>query len=717
MIGMTHFLWEMPLKKNIALGGLVIACFMPIFWRVAARGASEPIGLLSDLALGLLVLALCLLGPWWARIPLVLLWGAAQLCGHELLAAMQRMPVWQDLHYLVDRDFMARTTAGLNFSSPVTTALLALSMVLACLPRVRFPKKWLASLGVLAVLLLVAQGFCAARYDRQSVQARYNPLHWLALDGLSPILRPASQLADIELPPGLNTLDLDAPPLISLPGKAKNVLIVVLEGIPGLYHPEIRAAMAKDLPADITMHRLDAAAKQAMLVPDLTAHSHQTIRGLYAILCGDYSKLSWDTPKGFELASNPVRAADCLPAVMGRAGWSTHFLQAAGLGFMGKDRVMPRMGFQQVHGSEWFTDPNPYPFEWGAVDSAFFAGARRYIAELQRADSPWMLTLLTVGTHQPYGVPDGIEKDYPSRKHAVVDLLDQAVADFITKLRQDGVLENTLVVLLSDESHGSAGGDWICSWGLGMVLAPETLPRLKKGGYGLVDVEASVLDYCGITPPRSIIGRSLFRDYAAPREMIAFTASRLRVHTADNKRYECTADDRCLVGVADSLLGPPPEGFESAEQDAGPRLRAMAKVLDSKLHLGSSRTRVLKFANGEQRLLPEKITNEWSDNLAGAQYLDFPAQSTVEVSIRYTMLSAPPEGVRLKLLAKEWEATQTIPEIPEFPVAAAGEEQSVRFSFANPRDRQAFSFHLLGEGKDVEIRLDQFDVAIVKSKG
>ena len=69
------------------------------------------------------------------------------------------------------------------------------------------------------------------------------------------------------------------------------MLIIVMEGIPGLYHPEIRNSMgvaAADAP--ITMEQLAASAPDAMLIPDFTVHSHQTIRGLYAILCGDFSK-------------------------------------------------------------------------------------------------------------------------------------------------------------------------------------------------------------------------------------------------------------------------------------------------------------------------------------------------------------------------------------------------------------------------------------------
>lgn len=139
-----------------------------------------------------------------------------------------------------------------------------------------------------------------------------------------------------------------------------------------------------------------------------------------------------------------------------------------------------------------------------------------------------MLTLLTVGTRQPDAVSDDTAAGYPDRLTATVDLLDRAVAQFIEDLRQDGVLDDTLVVVASDESHGSEKGDWIGSWGLGPVLAPESgpLPGLNEGTYGLVAVQASILDYLGQPIPPTVIGRSLFRDYPWLRSVYSLSACR-----------------------------------------------------------------------------------------------------------------------------------------------------------------------------------------------
>ncbi len=696
---------------SLSLGALTMT---PLIWRLAHKGGGEFIGLLSDGGMGLLLLVLLLWSPRWLRIILAVVWAGFIIGANELVAAMNRLPAWQDLHYLANADFVKNSTASLNLSSPLLVWTMALATLLLCaLPLTRPPWRYALPGLTAGIALLLCHNHLSLLHDDQSVVARHNALHWFIIDALlTPPPFTAKDLADFHLPRGLDRVDLDGTPLLANKGMAKNVLIITLEGIPGLYYPEISKAMGVDS-STVSMARLATSTREAMLVPDFTAHSHQTIRGLYALLCGDFSKLSWDTPKAVELTGNPERAKECLPAQMAEQGWDTHYLQGAGLSFMGKDRFMPLIGFQEVHGNEWFTEANPYPFEWGVIDAVFFRGAREYIATLQNKHHPWLLTLLTVGTHQPYAVPDQVAANYPDRRAATVDLLDQAVAQFIDGLRQDGVLKDTLVIVTSDESHGSELAEWVSSWGLEVVLAPEAgqLPRLKQGGYGMVDTEVSILDYLGLPIPSPLVGRSLFRDYATPREMVSYTTSKRRWHTADNLRYECSDDGRCRVGKADSLLGPPPAEFLRDKQGRRNPIFLIAAALDHKL-LPKQGQRVLRFAGGEIRHLPEQIKNEWSDNLVGAQYLDFPAHSRVRVSIRVKVLQAPAEGVQLRLLLKQWEGTINSIKHAGFPLLHAQEAGKLEFAFDNPEARQAFSFHLLGEGKGATVQLEAFDVTI-----
>lgn len=143
-----------------------------------------------------------------------------------------------------------------------------------------------------------------------------------------------------------------------------------------------------------------------------------------------------------------------------------------------------------------------------------------------------MLTLLTVGTHQPYSAPEQYLQRYDTPKQAAVAYLDDAIGAFLDSLERQGVLKDTLVVVTSDESHGIDGVRLASSWGFNLTLAPEQaeLPRVKRGTYGHIDLAASLLDYFALPIPDALGGRSLYRNYDSGREMIAYTNGMLRYH-------------------------------------------------------------------------------------------------------------------------------------------------------------------------------------------
>lgn len=695
---------------------LVVPFLLPAFWRLLSKGMSEPVGLSSDLGVGVALFALVWIGPRWLRAILLLLWALFQSMSAELFAAVGRFPSWQDMQYLVDPKFVEGSAAGLHLAEPVYVMMLLGSAVLAVFLPLKRSGWRPATAAVLVGAGLLLQANYSASHVNQSVAARYNPLHWFMADAIfRQEFSPDGSLSPNDLPESLRALDLSGKSLLG-DNRVKNVLIVTLEGVSGIYNPEIRKRMGvADGP--FQMLKLEEATREAMLIPDFVTHSHQTIRGLYAIHCGDISKLSYDTPKGMELQLNAARAAECLPAQLADGGWETHYLQGAPLQFMNKDTVMPAMGFQQVHGLEWFGDRKEKNFVWGTTDPDFFVGAAKYVRRLQKQEKPWLLSLLTVATHQPFDAPEELVKKYGDRKIAAVARLDEAVGEFLHGLKKDGILDSTLVLVTSDESHGYVGADWYSSWGSMMVLAPgeSGLPRIKEGTFGLMDIEASILDYLDQPMPASIIGRSFFREYTTSREIASYTSGKVRWQTVDNRLFECSVDGICHVSDEAKILAPNRNGAQLDDKGSAARIFGLASLLDNKLIEGM-RSQRLQFGHGEIRQLPEKIRNEWADNLVGAQYLDFPKDSNVDVDIRIKAVTASEKGIQLKLVMRQFEHEVGGIEHPPFPVLKQGEECSIRFSFTNPEARKSFSFHLVGEGRDSSIQLQKFEVAVKRDK-
>jgi len=323
------------------------------------------------------------------------------------------------------------------------------------------------------------------------------------------------------------------PRLVSAPEEPRNILLVIVEGIPGVYLEQVQRERAVDY--EVTMPAFSAIAEEGLVVPDSIAHARQTIRGLYSIFTGDYPRLDLTTPKIYPYMEAAAEARPpALPALMSELGYRSIYLQAADLGYMSKDRFMTEAGFDTVKGKEFFTYQH-VPFEWGPDDKAYFEQVADYIAALEADDSasdpeqdpeeapegdePWFLSLLTVGTHHPYGVTDEYAADFPNRKMASVAYLDEALGEFMERLDRDGVLDDTAVFFVSDESHGVTGHPLGRFWGTTVLRAPELSEEVvNPGAFGLVDVPRSILDYLGEDEAASRFpGRSIVREYDEPR--------------------------------------------------------------------------------------------------------------------------------------------------------------------------------------------------------
>jgi phosphoglycerol transferase MdoB-like AlkP superfamily enzyme len=694
-----------PSSSLLSLGLLLIA--VPLASRYAL-GWSHLYGYLSDLAIGSLLLIALYRRSWLLSLPLLLVWCLFTLGSAELVNAVGRMPEPTDLHYLGDAQFVSRSAQGSGLAHPILAMALGLTLALyfgltgwrgkSRAPALR--RNWL--------LLPLALFAAHASYQQLSPSEadqwlQFNLPHKLLAEGLNTgQQRLADWLdgAEPSSPPdirGLAQLDLNGTPLLKQAGSARNVLIITLEGVPGAYIEASRKTINSSYHED-PMPRLSQWAKRGMLTYDYVLHSHQTIRGLYAMLCGDYSKLDSGTPKGVELLNNPARSEQCLPAQLRERGLSTHFLQGAGLRFMAKDQIMPRMGFDKTLGRNWFKNKPYLEFPWGMDDKAFFEGAQKYVQQLRKQRQPWMLTLLTVGTHQPYSAPEDYLARYATPKLAAIAYLDDAVADFLDGLEKQGVLKDTLVIVTSDESHGLENVRLASAWGFNLLLAPEQaqLPALKQGVYGHVDLTASVLDYFAFPVPNNISGRSLLRDYASGREIMSYTNGLLRHHDGKDTLSECDFQGVCRRYASPGFIRDSANYLGRFSGKPARLISQRARLLDQSLLSGEAEQHY-QFANRERIKLKTTKSDDWADNLVGAQYLELAKGTQTTVTLKIRAVRMDKLGARLQLKTKEYDRDVALP-IPELPLLTNDKPVEVSFAFDNPERRKAFSFHLLGQG-------------------
>ncbi|ATR82347.1 sulfatase [Pseudomonas sp. HLS-6] len=703
-----------PHARLTALVGLVL--LIPLCLR-AALGWSDVFGYLSDMAIGSLLIVLLHQRPWWLALPVLLVWSLLTLAAAELVSAVGRLPNITDVHYLVDPQFLENSTGG-GFAQPWLAAALLIGLTVWLITQWTAPSalspRWSGKAWAAPILLLIAhwggQHLHASDADQWH---QFNLPHQLLAASVGDLQTRAQEWweGDVtEVAPqmaGLTQLDLNGERLLPAAGRARNVLIIALEGIPGAYVGVNRQALHSRYQENL-MPNLTRWSERGMNTPDYVLHSHQTIRGLYAMLCGDYDKLDNGTPKGVEMLTQSERNQACLPAQLRKHGFATHYLQGAGLRFMAKDKIMPHIGFETTLGLDWFTNASYLHFPWGKDDKAFFEGAMDYVGQLQKQPKPWMLTLLTVGTHQPYSAPEDYLQRYDTPKQAAVGYLDDALGQFLAGLERQGILKDTLVVITSDESHGIDGVRLASSWGFNLMLAPEQeqLPKVKTGVYGHVDLSASILDYFALPVPQALSGRSLFRNYETGREIMSFTNGKLRYHDGQGTLTECDFQQRCRYYASPGFIE---DRVTLLGQYGGKRARqiaARAAALDQTL-LRTPLNQHYQFGSAAIIPLKAQIDDDWADNLIGAQYLEMPKGSHTRV--RLTVRSADPQhNAYILLKAKQLE--QDVPlALPAEMLVTPDQPLEMDFSFYNPEPRKAFSFHLLGYGQGA-VEVSDFSV-------
>lgn len=588
------------------------------------------------------------------------IWSLVVYGNYEHIKALGVNASTSYIHYLFDPTFSSGSV--LNASSPLLLAVVILIPVLALWRALRTePSKSSILAAALAVLVAgVATSFwkpvSAAPLWRQQ-NFVLESLRWVAQEE-------TLQAAKIDIP-GLYPADLDGEPIVELGHPKTNVLLVVLEGVSGAYLDAVAARHEIEGPRP-RLANLDRLARGNLNYTNFINHQRQTNRGIYSILCGDLPKLLTREPKMTEFAGSGSAGKLCLPEILRRHGYTTAYLQAAPLPFMGKDKFMPRAGYEFVHGTRWFNAAAADYGIWGVDDSRFFEGAQAYISdELLPQKEPWFLTLLTAGTHHPFAVPEDFLSSLPSGSFArAVDFLDHSLEGFIGFLEDSGLREDTLIIFTSDESYGLDGindrnGALLAqAFGQLAILTPARDARVVDEAFMQMDVTTSVLDYLGYMPiDGDIGGRSVFRAYAKDRPIpISNTYMRLNsVVSADRQLTVCMEDFTACEQLNLQGWHLATARRELVELDAE-NIDLLKEVTERSLYAGELSNQVdwPLIGTDEDFLVGKKKTPAKGLKVFSGQYINLTKGSELEVEIEFEVFT---EGKELLY----WQNTSAIP--------------------------------------------------------
>lgn len=287
------------------------------------------------------------------------------------------------------------------------------------------------------------------------------------------------------------------------------------------------------------------------------------------------------------------------------------------------------------------------------------------------------MSMLTVGTHHPYIAPDSyITAANGDRKAASIQYLDDIIASFVAELQTRGVLDDTLVIFTSDESHGVPGHPFGGNWGLFAALGAGISGHTQSGVFGQVDIALSVLDYLQLTKTEFVfLGRSVFRENPTPRPMLFgkfFSDSSRRI-------YFCAADycDR-YQSSGDNLFASSYQLSALSSTAADPFVaKKRALFARAGLFYGRGENSVLVFEENINLPLVKQQNQTWQ--------LQLPAKTRVNVALEVENTGSAPAH-----FYTFWLENGNIPiKMPDvrLPPVPAASGISLNYSFYNANAR------------------------------
>lgn len=247
---------------------------------------------------------------------------------------------------------------------------------------------------------------------------------------------------------------LHAPVFQTKPDHKKNLVIIYLESIERSYGqiPEFDAFYKP-------IKKLAARGVEFTDVSQITGTNY-TIAGMVATHCGvpllpNGLKSITSLGKMSSEAVNFMPKIRCLGDVLSDEGYTLSYMNGASL-----DKFSKRV-FLKSHGYTRFFDYKSLPDDvktgrmnvWGLNDALLFEEAVKEYEVLKSAQSPFVLSLLTLSTHGPDAFLDkncppasGLDSQLPR----AIECTGQLVTDLVDHIDKQGDAENTVVVVMSD---------------------------------------------------------------------------------------------------------------------------------------------------------------------------------------------------------------------------------------------------------------------------
>lgn len=380
------------------------------------------------------------------------------------------------------------------------------------------------------------------------------------------------------------------------PASKPNVVIIILESMAREYWGSMnRNANIPGFKSYTPF--LDSLSDSSLIFINAYANGRQSIHGMSSVLAGipSFQTAFTSSPYAKQKIASIVSVCDSL-------GYQTSFFHGAANGSMGFQGFGSILGFKNYYGRTEYNNDKDFDGIWGIWDEQFF----RFMANtLGTQQQPFMATLFTLSSHDPYQLPEKYKKRFiggPLPIHKTVQYSDNALRQFFNYAKTQPWYANTIFVITADHTSQTHYPEY--SKELNRFAVPilfysanpaYSLKGVRTDLASQMDIYPSLADLIGYNKPFRSWGRSLISNM--PGETPRVINSTGNIYQFMQGNYTYLFDGKNITGI----FAAADKGLEHNLMDGKPNPEMEKGMMDCKAFVQDYADRVVNHKLNEAK--------------------------------------------------------------------------------------------------------------------
>lgn len=290
---------------------------------------------------------------------------------------------------------------------------------------------------------------------------------------------------------------------------------------------------------------LDSLATKSLIFPNSFANGRKSIHGMSSVLSGIPS-----FEVAFTSSSHANQKISSIVSELNSIGYDTSFFHGAPNGSMGFLGYSTILGFDHYYGKTEYNNNDDYDGIWGIWDEPFLQFMKK---ELDQKKTPFMATVFTVTSHDPFKVPEKYNntfKDGDVPMHKCVSYTDFSLKRFFEEAKKEPWFNNTIFVLTADHPNQIYYEEYRKTMNRFAVPIMIYTPNGNYIGKDFslaqqIDIYPTILDMIGHEKPFRSWGRSLLNTTDIPPYVMTHNGTAYHFIQGD---YICVFDGEKATG-------------------------------------------------------------------------------------------------------------------------------------------------------------------------